>query len=131
MFKLQLFGTEQEVSRVLRTTFRSVCWICPAGSILGGFYLNIHVHLPLISVGWKTALLKREISASLTRGQFPSPTASPNDIWQRPVFLGVVLTEFFSMQHSSGNMQGLQFSLIHFPFRSADSFGLPTVYSCL
>lgn len=38
---------------------------------------------------------------------------------------------FSSMLHSTSTTQGLHFPLIHFPFRCADSFGLPTMYSCL
>lgn len=58
------------------------------------FYPHTHVYHPLIPIGWKAALIEREISASLMSGQFPHPVASPNDIWQRSAFMGVVLMEF-------------------------------------
>lgn len=132
MFNPQQFGTEQEALGVLRTALSAVCRVCPPGSIFGGFYLHVHVHLPFISIVWKEALPKGEISASLLRGQFPCPMASPNDTWQRSVSFGVVLMDFFffSMQHSTGNGQGLQFSSVHSPSRSGDNFGLPAMDSC-
>lgn len=80
-------------------------------------------------MGWKSALLKREISASLMRGQFPAPQHLQMGFGRGLPFWDLDGWSFPSMQHRTGNLQGCNSPFIHFPFPRAEKLGLPTTDS--
>lgn len=128
MLKLQLFGTEQKVFGILRTTFGTVYCICPHGRIF--FLAGFTCSSPAKFHGLEECPPKERNLSISNEGPIPSPAASSNGIWQRSAFLGFGWMEFSLHAAQHWQYARLQFPFIHFPFPSAEILGLPTMDSC-
>lgn len=132
MFKLQLFGTEQYFLGVLGTTFSAVCWICPPGIIFGGWIL------PAFTCSSPMNFHKLEDCPSEERnlgisneGPIPNPHCISKRYLAKICLFGSCIDGDFLHAAQHWQYARAAILLMHFPFRGADNFGLPTMYSCL
>lgn len=130
MFKLQIFGTRQEASGVMKQHSVQFGRLAHLVVCLGAeIYPHIHVHLPLIFIGWKTALLERNLCIS-NEGPIPKSHSISKLYLAEICLYGSCTDGVFSPSRTAlAICKGCISLLIHFPLRSEDSFGQPTNYS--